>query len=76
MFMDWLEKRLTPALRTVSREHKKMILVLDNAAYHHGYNEEVKVPESSTKKHNIILVQKYGAKHIKVPRSASKQDGR
>ena len=76
MFMDWLEKRLTPAFRTVFGEHKKMILVLDNAAYHHEYNEEVKVPESNTKKYNTELLQKHGVQYIKVPRPREDGEGK
>ncbi|CAM9886349.1 unnamed protein product, partial [Hapterophycus canaliculatus] len=62
MFMEWLEHRLAPAYNAVPEfKDKKMILVLDNASYHHGFDAEVKVPETNTKKHNVELLRKYGA---------------
>ncbi|CAM9566934.1 unnamed protein product [Sphacelaria rigidula] len=48
-FMDWLQKCLTPASKKVFGGDKKMILVLDNVSYHHGFDQEVKVPESNSK---------------------------
>lgn len=75
MFMDWLAHRLTPAFRAVFGD-KKMILVLDNAPYHHGYDPEVRVPESNSKKYNTDLLRKYGAKKITVKRMVHSGDGR
>ena len=46
MFQRWCTDRLTPAFEALFGKDMKMILVLDNASYHHGYDEEVKVPET------------------------------
>lgn len=69
MFMDWLKKRLTPAFKEVFGSDKKMILVLDNASYHHGFDEEVRVPEANSKRYNTELLQRYGVRSIKVERA-------
>ena len=74
MFMEWLERRLTPAFKAAFRD-KKMILVLDNASYHHGFDSEVGVPESNTKVHNTVLLRKYGAEKITVQREESDGKG-
>ncbi|CAM9976181.1 unnamed protein product [Ectocarpus sp. 8 AP-2014] len=74
MFMEWLEHRLSPAFNaTPEFEGKQMILVLDNASYHHGFDAEVKVPETNTKKHNVDLLRKFGAKSIRVERNEGEQ---
>ncbi|CAN0419128.1 unnamed protein product [Ectocarpus fasciculatus] len=74
MFMEWLEHRLSPAYNAIPEfEGKKMILVLDNASYHHGFDAEVKVPETNTKKHNVDLLRKFGAKSIRVKRKEGEQ---
>ena len=70
IFMEWLERRLTPAYKAEFKD-KKMILVLDNASYHHGFDEEVKVPETNTKKHNVELLRRLGARSIKVKRATN-----
>ena len=70
MFMEWLERRLTPAYKAEFKD-KKMILVLDNASYHHGFDEEVKVPETNTKKHNVELLRRLGVRSIKVKRATN-----
>ncbi|CAN0433341.1 unnamed protein product, partial [Ascophyllum nodosum] len=57
MFMEWLGRRLAPAFEKLFGD-KKMILVLDNASYHHGFGEEVRVPETNSKKYT------FGAKSI------------
>ena len=57
-------------------EDKKMILVLDNATYHHGYNEEVKAPESNSKTYNTSLLQNHGVKRIRVERAGDNCQGR
>ena len=67
MFMEWLERRLAPAFKKLFG-HEKMILVLDNASYHHGFDEEVGVPETNSKKYNVKLLRKFGAKSITVKR--------
>ena len=45
-----------------------MIFVLDNASYHHGVDEEARVPETNSKKYNVELLRKFGAKSITVKR--------
>ncbi|CAM9882425.1 unnamed protein product, partial [Ectocarpus sp. 4 AP-2014] len=52
MFMQWLKHRLTPA-SDAQFKNKKMFLVLDNASYHHCFDEELKVPETNSKKCNV-----------------------
>ena len=59
MFMEWLERRLAPAFKKLFG-NKKMILVLDNASYHHGFDEEVRVPETNSKKYNVELLRNLG----------------
>ena len=66
MSMEWLERRLAPAFKKLFGD-KKMILVLDNASYHHGFDEEVGVPETNSK-YNVELLRKFGAKSITVRR--------
>ncbi|CAN0447970.1 unnamed protein product [Ascophyllum nodosum] len=70
MFMEWLQHRLTPAFNEVF-PGKKMILVLDNASYHHGCDAEVRVPETNTKKYNVGLLRSYKARSIKCRRSCA-----
>ncbi|CAB1111725.1 unnamed protein product [Ectocarpus sp. CCAP 1310/34] len=72
MFMEWLERRLSPAYNAVPDfKGKKMILVRDNASYHQGFDAEVKVPETNTKKYNVELLRRYGVRSIKVKRAAA-----
>lgn len=52
-----------------------MILVLDNASYHHGYETKVGVSETKTKKHNTELFRKYKAEKIKVKREEPDGNG-
>ncbi|CAB1108106.1 unnamed protein product [Ectocarpus sp. CCAP 1310/34] len=42
-------------------------------AYHHGFDAEVKVPETNTKKHNVDLLRMFGAKSIRVRRKEGEQ---
>ena len=76
MFMDWIKMRLTPAFEKKFGKDKKKILILDNATYHHGYNEEVKVPESNSKTYNTSLLQNHGVKRIRVERAGDNCQGR
>ena len=71
MFQRWCTDRLTPAFEALFGKDMKMILVLDNASYHHGYDEEVKVPETNTKVANTALLQKYKVGSIKVTRQGT-----
>lgn len=73
MFMEWLEKRLASAFKD-ALGNNEMILVLDNGSYHHGYDPEVGVPETNTKKHNTELLRKYKAGRITVQRE--ERDGK
>ncbi|CAN0476883.1 unnamed protein product, partial [Ectocarpus sp. 8 AP-2014] len=74
MFMEWLEHRRSPAFNAIPEfEGKQIILVLDNASYHHGFDAEVKVPETNTKKHNVDLLRKFGAKSIRVEQTATRE---
>lgn len=71
MFMEWLERRLGPSYNAVPDfKGTKMILVLDNASYHHGFDADVKVPETNSKRYNVELLRKFGARSIKVKRAA------
>lgn len=69
MFMQWLKHRLTPAF-DAQFKNKKMFLVLDNASYHHCFDEELKVPETNSKKYNVELLRKYGCTSFKVTRES------
>ncbi|CAB1106130.1 unnamed protein product [Ectocarpus sp. CCAP 1310/34] len=74
MFMEWLEHRLNPGYNTIPEfKGKRIILILDNASYHHGFDAEVKVPESNTKKHNVDLLRMFGAQSIRVKRKEGEQ---
>eukprot|EP00903_Cladosiphon_okamuranus_P015731 g14519.t1 len=69
MFMECLARRLSPAYKAVPDfTGKKMILILDTASYHHGFDAEVKVPETNTKK-CVELLRRYGVRSIKVKRA-------
>lgn len=74
MSMGWLEHRVTPAFR----EHfgQKMVLVLDNAPHHGGFNPEIRVPELNTELCNTKLLQEYGVKHYCVPLEAEDDRGK
>ena len=72
--MEWLERRQTPAFKAAFGD-KKMILVLDNASHHHGFDSEAGVPETSTKLHNTVLLREYGAGKITVQREESDGTG-
>ncbi|CAB1117802.1 unnamed protein product [Ectocarpus sp. CCAP 1310/34] len=74
MLMEWLEHRLSPAYNAIPEfEGKQMILVLENASYHHGFDAEVKEPETNTKKYNVDLLHKFGGKSIRVRRKEGEQ---
>ena len=47
-FMYWVEKRLTPAFKA-RYPHKKMILILDNAPYHHSLAADGFRPDGMSK---------------------------
>ena len=64
MFLNWVRDKLVP---TFERENpnKRMILILDNAAYHH--KREVGNLASCTKKQLRDITDKYSIQHIDVP---------
>lgn len=48
IFIDWIKLRLTPVSNEMFSEDENIILVLENAKFHHAY-DEVKVFESNSK---------------------------
>jgi len=57
-FMDWIANRLVPAFEakypfTEDGKKMKMILVMDNAAYHHGMPEGWTNPLQASKQTNL-----------------------
>jgi transposase len=64
MFLNWVKDKLIP---TFERENpnKRMILILDNAAYHH--KREVGNLSSCTKPQLRIIADKYNIQHLDVP---------
>ncbi|CAN0085238.1 unnamed protein product, partial [Sphacelaria rigidula] len=82
MFEQWLEKRFLPTFQKKHPE-KRVILVLDNAAYHHGMPEGWKSPLQDTKEANadrlrllgvdaIDAQTDLGIRHFKVPAENAK----
>lgn len=74
--MDWIKMHLTPAFEEMFVNDKNVVLVLDLATYHHGYNEEFKVTESNSKMYNTRLLQRHGVKRIRVERESGDCQGR
>lgn len=75
MFMDWVKMSLTLAFQRMFDESKEEMILLimpDSAAYHHGYSDEVKVPESASKTYNESLLQK----HVERINPESPKEGR
>jgi hypothetical protein len=72
-FEWWLENRLFPVFKA-KHPGKKMILVMDNASYHHQLNTdfypEGKTPASATKGLNAHVLRIAGCAEITVPRPA------
>ena len=71
-FKWWLANRLIPAFTARYGPEKKMILVMDNASYHHQLNTnyylEKKTPANAGKSLNAHVLRKAGCNAIKVPR--------
>lgn len=68
-FMKWCQYRLLPSFEDAYPD-KKMILVLDNAPYHHVRDENYIDPNSLNRKQLIETLQtKFSQKKIKVKRS-------
>jgi transposase len=71
-FEWWLANRLIPAFTARYGPEKKMILVMDNASYHHqlntNYYPEKKTPANASKSLNAHVLRKAGCNAIKVPR--------
>jgi hypothetical protein len=70
-FERWLENRLIPAFEALY-PGKKMILVMDNASYHHQHNAEWYPkglnPKTATKGLNAHVLRKLGVRSIKIMR--------
>ena len=71
VFMKWVEKRLVPAFKARYGD-RKMVLILDNAAYHHGMADGWKSPLKATKDDNTALLQELGAKSIDTIRNGKR----
>ena len=73
-FKWWLANRLIPAFTARYGPEKKMILVMDNASYHHqlntNYYPEKKNPANASKSLNAHVLRKAGCNAIKVPKAA------
>ena len=71
-FEWWLANRLFPAFTTMF-PGKKMILVMDNASYHHQMNTEYypekMTPTTATKGLNAHVLRRAGCTKISVPRT-------
>ena len=78
MFEKWLEIRLLPAFEA-QFPGGGMILVMDNASYHHEINHEYypqgKTPENAPKKTHAAALRKAGCTSIKVPRTVKDPAG-
>lgn len=67
-FQNWVDTRLRPTFEAMycigpdKTKHKKMILVLDNAPYHH--NIELPPLTSLNKRDVVALLNKHGAQHF------------
>lgn len=68
VFMRWLEKRLWSTFKAMYGEDKKIILILDNAAYHHGMEEGWKSPLKMSKKEDAALLRDLGIAEINIAR--------
>lgn len=67
VFMKWLEKRLLPAYRAKHGE-KKIILILDNAPYHHGMADDSNSPLKASKTVNEKLLRDLSVETITIDR--------
>lgn len=65
MFLQWLEKRFLPTFKEMY-PGRRVILVLDNAPYHHGMPEGWKSPLKDTKEANAARLRKLGVASIEV----------
>lgn len=63
MFMKWMKNCLIPAFKKQFGD-KKMILVLDNAGYHHGDGDDTWRPDTKTKEQNLAYLEKEGKKSL------------
>ena len=71
-FNWWLLHRLIPAFKFKYGDDMKMILVMDNAPYHHQmsnelYDDDVSVAKATKPTHIQVLI-KLGVKEVKIPR--------
>lgn len=65
MFKDSLTRRRQPAFKGAF-PCIEIILVLGNASYHHGYDPEVRVPETNTQAYNTDMPRQYKANGVTV----------
>ena len=68
MFMKWVQNCLIPSFKKAFPD-KKMILMLDNAPYHHGYGEDSYIPRTQNKGENIAYLAELGVQTIEYVRN-------
>ncbi|CAN0287831.1 unnamed protein product [Ectocarpus sp. 4 AP-2014] len=73
IFMEWLEKRLLPAFQKLYPGFQ-MILILDNAPYHHGMMTSWKNPLLAKKDTNLATLRTLVEKKVELDREDG-QDG-
>ena len=64
LFMKWLNTKLIPVFKRLY-PNKKMILVADNAAYHH--KREIGTLSGLKKKDLVLLMAQYNVQYIDIP---------
>jgi transposase len=67
-FLSWLKNRLIPAFEKKYRR-KKMVLILDNASYHHARGEDWVVPSKMKKVECGAFLRRVGVRSITVKES-------
>ncbi len=71
MFMNWVKTRLEPAFIACFGVSKKMIMILDNASYHHGPEEESIHINSITKNSMYPWYDKFAMNNITITRGGT-----
>jgi transposase len=64
MFMKWVVDKLLPTFQQLYGDNKKMILIMDNAPYHH--KREIGTLSNKTKKELCEMCTKYSIQYIDV----------
>jgi len=67
IYMNWMKTKLIPAFKEVY-PNKKMILVLDNAKYHHVRGKDFVQPNNMNKKDLSAKLKEFGIVHFTVQR--------